>query len=341
MTNEFEPIPGVESFGTEFTEEMGQLFDREHRLPPPPRPLNDLENSILDNLAKNRPDFTTRIYDSRQDYRPRPEPTLDERIQNSEVLSDCVKSMERYRSKNSRSRLNFGTEFHIAVHFRFDNTKYAFPPDIPDIEVGMANRTNLYQYLQHKGMILVDDTGRDAHQGTQTTQNNGYLMLPQEISHSDYFEFEDEVRKHYPFNKNEIELVRLLQQKAGQEPSPTEDFASDPRKMMELIDRLSMDERFISLFDVARKIKQARTDKPRATMDDEVATVPRVAERLGGDRLFSADIIMPIHTKSSLYDFDTTGLGDKKILLDDIDFEKLRQSFKKLDIFKQKLEDEI
>jgi hypothetical protein len=45
--------------------------------------------------------------------------------------------------------------------------------------------------------------------------------------------------------------------------------------MMELVDRLSMDERFISLFEVARNIKQARTDKPRATLDDEVAKGPQ------------------------------------------------------------------
>ena len=39
---------------------------------------------------------------------------------------------------------------------------------------------------------------------------------------------------------------------------------------MELVDKLSLDERFAGLFETARQISKARADNPRVTMDDEV-----------------------------------------------------------------------
>lgn len=344
ITNDSEPISTPEISGAEFAYDMGQLFEREHRLPLEIKPIDNLE-SVHDFKSGYMGGTSDPILSKFQRPEPIPEPTLDEKIKHrgDDVWSEKFK--ERRYDKIHRSRINFGTEFHIAVSFGLTPPKFVSGSALTDAEVGIGNRSYLYQYLQHRGMILIDDTGRDSYRGARTTRGTGHLMLPEEIEHPDFFKLEDEVRKHYPFTYQEVDLVRLLQEKARQEQSPPEDFASDPRSMMELVDRLSMDERFAPLFEVARKISKARSEKPRASMEDEVATPPRRTQDtshvddIAGLGIKEYISVPPLKTQDNL----SLGLGNttkniKPLELSMADYDEVMRISRKL--FPDKLDSE-
>ena len=130
----------------------------------------------------------------------------------------------------------------------------------------LNNRKLLYGYLQHLGMLVVDDTGREERYGEEMDYaGHGFMMLPAEIEHEDFFALEDAVRSKMPFTESELK-AKLLETRAQNPDATVKDipYASTPEQMRDMVDQLALDERFSLLFVKAEAISKARKEQPRA-----------------------------------------------------------------------------
>jgi len=269
-----------DNFGSEFADQLGELFKREHVITPPPEPIPDylygMEQAMMEcsNFDCN--------------YEPRPEPSLQQRIEWVESDIKYDKESERRTYNDDRQRENFGQRFRIVTHFDTNTTRHVYVRDDeevgdnegrgykkvpdPEKELVLANRLALYRYLQQRGAILIDDTGL-SQTGRRIDPERGYVMLPEVVESEAFYDLEDEIRSSWPFNYKELLLKKLVAEREGLE-FDLEDSRLDPKKLREVVDYLATDERFMDMFAKGEELLIARREKRRANPEDEPLPVP-------------------------------------------------------------------
>ncbi len=274
----------------EFLKATRAVFDLEHKLrePPKPRPSRFDDIYLVRHLTSDR-DIINDFKMLRRDFEPRPEPTLDERIESLENQPDWEKGRERMDEKYNtdyRARNNFGQEFKVTTKFdittedildRSRRRRAAERGEDREIKedpikvVGLSNRVSLYRYLQQIGLVLIDDTGMSAyaHDSSQTDHDKGALFLPESIERSVFYEFEDVVRELAPFSKHEIDLAMLRAERDQDRKIDLEELRVEDEKMREIVDILSLDERFMGMFEQSDALQKARQARRRETLDND------------------------------------------------------------------------
>lgn len=255
-----------------FVDDSAKIFEKEH---------SGRQKPVASNPGKFPEKLNTTSTTRSSDMEDIPKKvsarTIDQQIDSQKIHNEYEKKSERHPKKDLRVRHNFGTDFHISSKYTLKPSNYDY------LSVGVSeeeykpvfnnltnNRKLLYGYLQHLGMCLVDDTGRDPTYGDEMDGGSrGFLMLPAEIEHSDFFEFEDVIRQLFPFTKHELRL-KLLEAKRDDPSTKLDavDYVATPEQIRDVVDTLALDKKFMHLFEKAEKIQAARKQKPREIIEE-------------------------------------------------------------------------
>lgn len=276
------PFGSFERAG-EFLQGAQASFEAEHGLrPPKPVPPRD---SFRDRfIIRRHVDYDDGVYvrlSCGDDLTNPPQPTLEERIRDAESTQKCDRAAERGKYF-TRTRNNFGQEFRIVTKFNLNTddifsrirvqseaSKTGEEPGVtekdPTKVVGLANRISVYRFLQQKGLVLVDDTGFSAYatNNEQTGYEYGYLFLPESIDEQIYYSFEDALRKRVPMSMGDVDLATLKGELALGRPIEPQELYAEPKLVREIIDDLSLDEEFMSMFTQSDALLAARQAERR------------------------------------------------------------------------------
>lgn len=240
-----------------FIKEAAELFDAENVLPTPTMPVKGFKLDEIRPLSQ---------YIDVQFMPKLPEATLDERISLKELGVRTCKLNERARARSDRKKRVFGEEYALVSSF---NTVDDYNFDGPNFEVGLNNRNAFLRYLQQRGLVLVDDTGR-SRDGKRTNKKKGTVFFPSAFDPTVYDALEDEIRSIWPFVSYEFDLQKLYAERDGQQHDSTK-TTIDEKKMREKVDLLAMDNRFMKLFDWADKQQEVRRSMPRTPIGEVVS----------------------------------------------------------------------
>lgn len=280
----------LHDIGNELLDGADALFYAEHKLPEAPRVDATTRFECVDgrlsdwSFLRHAGSTHTRTLDIFDEVNA-PPPSLEEQIKNLEASDYDSEKISSRSGSFKRTRENFGQTFHIVTQFSL-NTDDAIarllarydvdmgreePRPVkkdPVKETGLTNQVALYRYLQQKGLVLIDDTGlaANATNSSDTNHKCGFLLLPASIDKELFFAFEDEVRKQVPISHKEIKLARLKGELAqGRQVGP-EELVVDLRNVREIVDDLSLDERFMDMFTQSDSLQAARRQQRRQSL---------------------------------------------------------------------------